>query len=241
MRSVDEAHHLACGDSRAQDARGVAMHLQRHRLGVGKQCQLGGGLHHPAAVDRGRAVEQPDAACLGPQPLGPLKGKQRIDAQLRNPGGRERIGEQRDRVLVLLPQPDVRVDREIGLQRAEFERRAQQHRAAACRQQHRHQPLARAPGHAREIAQRRPDVQKQPVRTARIRERAGTLEPRLPLCRTDGIGAIRPRGDGREFGLCARSADGHACSSLFKIVRGRRAPGRPAAARLRPGPRRVRP
>ena len=188
----------------------MALDLQRHRLGLLHQRQLGRRFDHPAAVDRARAVDQ-----LQPMPaqlFAPGEGQQRIDRQRR--AGRKGIANQRGRIGILLPQQQIGFDQQIGLDRAPLERRADQPWCASGRQQQGDHAFARPPGKTGEIAQAGPGVDQQRIGAGFGGQGSRLFQPRHPLAAVDRGDGGRPGRYRGKLRLECRTADGHARTPL---------------------------
>ena len=189
---VDEAADFAGADAVAEDTGGAALHLQGHFLGLAHQAKLGGRFEHPTAVDYAGTVDQLDRRRGLAKAVDEQESHGRIDRQGRDLPFAERVGQQRRRALILFPKADVRLDGEIRLQRPKLETRADDDGIADKGQQHRDQPLTRAPGHAREIPEARAGTDEQRIGPVVSQQAPRLLEPALAFQGTNGGRYVRP-------------------------------------------------
>jgi hypothetical protein len=132
-----------------EDARGAAMDFQRHRLACCISASSAGGfdMRQPSttgAPRRRQAGATREAA----------RRHQRQQPDRWRAGGadsRRPAAISARRALILLPQQQIGLDRQIGLQRPALEAGQIRIGRALARQQHRHQPLGRRPTDAGEI------------------------------------------------------------------------------------------
>lgn len=192
MRFVDEAHQLIGADAFLRDAGGQPLHQQGHVAGLLHQRQLGRRLAHAAAIDDGAGIAdrrtqmRAQAGVHG-------KGDTRIQCQCMRVAFVHGLHHQRVRVLVFFPQILGNWNLQHRIQRAFFERGADQHRVTIQRKQQRDQTLACTPRHAGEITQRSAGADQQRIHAVRAHQAACAFDALLVFLRSDRRGALRPR------------------------------------------------
>ena len=100
---VDEADDFRRANAFVEDACGAAVHLQRHRLGLGQEGQFGGGFDHAAAVNDGAGVDQGDVGGVATDAVDEEEGEGGVDGERGGVRGAQGVGDQGGGTFILFP------------------------------------------------------------------------------------------------------------------------------------------